>query len=348
MAHALSYQESGNWYAAGEKYLELFTALGEEENSLTRARVMAKAASSFETIGQLRPAGAAYASAARILDQYQTLPEISAELFNRAAVAYSTVEEHFIAAMNWRACATAFGRVESSVVNCSENWGPLPISAFKSHLVGLCYEAAANAAKNARGEEKWSVGAYWEAGRAYGKGMPNIQTFVAYRYSQAAAYWVWKTTANYGESLGRWSLSCLAVLILFGLMFYFTNSITPITHAFDYFYHRATEPPQLARRALHRAARCNPLRNILPLTAEERAAKLDPLKVMEDALLWCNQHHQTKPGPSRDASLQTWRELTATYHSFSVAFTSIGNLGESSTYRLLEHELGSSHFRSGG
>jgi hypothetical protein len=279
IARALSYQENGNWYAAGEKYLELFVALGEQENGLTRARVMAKAASSFETTSQLRPAGAAYASAARILDQHKILPEISAELFNRAAVAYSAVEEHFIAATNWRACATAFGRVNSTIINCSENWGPLPNSAFKSHLVGLCYEAAANAAKNARGEEKWSVGAYWEAGRAYGTGIPNIQTFVAYRNALDAC-----------------------------IQHYGTLSL-------------------------------DKLRNILPLTAEERAAKLDPLRVMEGALLWCNQHHQMKPGPSRDASLRTWRELTATYHSFFVAFTSIGNLAESSTYRLLEHEL---------
>jgi hypothetical protein len=279
MAHALSYQESGNWYAAGEKYLELFAALGEEGDILTRAKVMAKAASSFETSGQLRPAAAAFGSAARILDQTQALPEVSAELFNRAAVAYSTVEEYFVASTNWRACATAFDRIKAAVINCSENWGPLPDSALKSHIVGLCYEAAANAAKKALGEEKWSVGAYWEAGRAYGRGRPNIQTFVAYRNALDACI------QHYGT---------LAV---------------------------------------------DRLRDILPLTAEERAAKLDPLKVMENALLWCNQHHQTNPGPSRASSLQTWRELTATYHSFSIAFVSIGNLAEASTFRSLEHEL---------
>jgi hypothetical protein len=280
IAEALAYQENGNWYSAGEKYLELFTALGEQEYFLTRARVMTKAACSFETSGQLRPAGAAFATAAQILDQNKALPAVAAELFNRSAVAYSGVKEHFTAVVHWRACAAAFAKVEINIITCSESWGPLPMSAFRFHLVGVCYEAAAVEAEKAVGQEMWSVGAYWEAGRAYQTGMPNIQTYNAYRNALEA---------------------CIR--------------------------HYGTLAP-------------DKIGNILPLSTEERAHELDPLKVMADALMWCNEHHQLKPGPSPTASLQTWRELRAAYHSFSVAFTSIGNLAEASIYRLLEHEMG--------
>lgn len=276
---AVRYEEKGNWYGAGERYLRLFSTLDGDIDVVTRASVMARAACAFETSGQLRPAAAAYADSARILDQAQKMPAIAAELFNRAAVAYSSVEEYFVAAMSWRACASAFAKVEANIINCSENWGPLPNSSLKSHLVGLCFEASANAAEKARGNEKWSVAAYWEAGKAYGSGTPNIQAYNAYRNALRASI------RHYG-----------------------TLSIEQ-------------------------------LRNILPLTSTERAEKLDPLHVMECALLWCNQHHQAKPGPSQAASLQTWRELMATYHGFSVEFISIANLTEAGEYRLKEHEL---------
>lgn len=276
---ALGYEKMGNWYGAGERYLQLSSALGEEIDAVTRARVMARAACAFETSGQLRPAAAAYADSARTLDQTQSMPAAAAELFNRAAVAYSSAEEYFLAAMNWRACASTFAKVEANVINCSENWGPLPTSSFKSHLVGLCFEVSGNAAEKARGQEVWSVGAYWEAGKAYGSGIPNIQTYNAYRNALRASI------RHYG------------------------------TLAIDR------------------------LRNILPLTSTERTEQLDPLHVMEGALLWCNQHHQPKPGPSQAASLQTWRELMATYHGFAAEFISIANLTEAGEYRLKEHEL---------
>jgi Ion channel len=276
---ALRYEEEGNWYGAGERYLQLSSILGDGSDAVTRALVMARAGCAFETSGQLRPAAAAYADSARILEQIQNMPAVAAELFNRAAVAYSSVEEYFVAAMNWRACASAFAKVEANVINCSESWGPLPNSSFKSHLVGLCFEVSANAAEKARGQEVWSVGAYWEAGKAYGSGIPNIQTFNAYRNALRASI------RHYG-----------------------TLSIER-------------------------------LRNILPITSAERAEQLDPLHVMERALLWCNQHHQAKPGPSQTASLQTWRELMATYHGFSAEFIGIANLAEAGEYRLKEHEL---------
>ncbi len=288
LADALRNEQSGNWYGAGDKYLQLFSALEGQGDTLTLARVMSRAACSFETIGQQRPAAAAFSEAARMLEREKNMPALTAELWNRAAVAYSSVEANFAAAMCWRSCALFFNKVESTVITCSENWGPLPTSALKSHLVGICFEASANAAEKALGEQVWSVGAYWEAGRAYASGKPNIQTYRAYRNALRAS-----------------------------IQYYGTLSVEQ-------------------------------LRRILPLTDTERTKLMDPLSVMESALLWCNEHHQTRPGNSRAASSQTWIELRAAYHSFSVQFTGIGNLTEASEYRFREHELGRRLFLTQG
>jgi hypothetical protein len=65
----------------------------------------------------------------------------------------------------------------------------------------------------------------------------NRRIFIAeHNYFSAAMYWVWKLTANYGESLGRWFFSCLATLFLFCILFCITGSIGPVTHTFDYLY----------------------------------------------------------------------------------------------------------------
>jgi Ion channel len=56
------------------------------------------------------------------------------------------------------------------------------------------------------------------------------------RYVGAFGYLLWKITSDYGESVGRWSLSCVAVLLLFSLLFYLSKSITPVSNGFDYFY----------------------------------------------------------------------------------------------------------------
>jgi hypothetical protein len=57
-----------------------------------------------------------------------------------------------------------------------------------------------------------------------------------HRFRLAAAFWLWKVTSGYGESLGRWLFSCLVVLLLFSGLYFAGDLITPIKHWFDYFY----------------------------------------------------------------------------------------------------------------
>jgi hypothetical protein len=84
-----------------------------------------------------------------------------------------------------------------------------------------------------------------------------------------------------------------------------------------------------------------PLRNSLPLTQEERASKVDPIKIMEEAAYRCNFHHQPPMIQAQRAviaHLQTNRQLTAVFHEFSLLFAEIGNARESGHFRAAEKE----------
>jgi hypothetical protein len=268
-------QESGNWYASGDAYLCLLASLADQNDPVLSAKLSARAGACFETCGQLRLAAQAFMNSALVLQQKELRPHTAAELFNKAAIAFAATGQFFTASTLWRNCAVQFGKLNVPIIECSDGAFPLPKAALKAHMVGSCYEAAAIAATKSDGEQMWAVGAYWEAGRTYQSGIPNIQAFNAYRNALKACI------QSYG-----------------------TLDVVK-------------------------------LRNILPLTESERAQKINPIKVMEDALSWCNQHHQTVPGPSKPAQLQTWKELTATYHSFAVLFASIGNPREASIFRSL-------------
>lgn len=83
------------------------------------------------------------------------------------------------------------------------------------------------------------------------------------------------------------------------------------------------------------------LRRCLPLTDQERAAKLDPLSVMEDAAFRGNaeqgQLNARLLGPGW-ARIATERQIAAAYHEFYLAFAAIGNGREAGTYRAAEKE----------
>ncbi|MGB6482735.1 MAG: potassium channel family protein [Candidatus Acidiferrales bacterium] len=83
------------------------------------------------------------------------------------------------------------------------------------------------------------------------------------------------------------------------------------------------------------------LRSFLPLTEQERATKLDPLSVMEQAAYQGNSDHQQR-NRGRLANnwgcIQTTRQLIAAYHEFFQAFTDVGNSAEASIYRVAEKE----------
>jgi hypothetical protein len=83
------------------------------------------------------------------------------------------------------------------------------------------------------------------------------------------------------------------------------------------------------------------LRSSLPLTQQERAAKLNPLKVLEDAAFKCDHHHQPPtPEPKRSAAaqLETDRRLAGVFHEFSFLFSNIANTREAGLFRVAEKE----------
>jgi hypothetical protein len=83
------------------------------------------------------------------------------------------------------------------------------------------------------------------------------------------------------------------------------------------------------------------LRGRLPLTEEERAAKLDPLSVMEDEAFSGNQNHQRNNAGVLKADwarVTTHRQVAAAFHEFHLAFSAIGNGHEAGMYRTAEKE----------
>jgi hypothetical protein len=89
--------------------------------------------------------------------------------------------EYFSAGVAWARAGEQFAKVPGNAITCRDTVPPLPLSALKSHLCGLCFEAAAAVYEKATGNEMWSVMAYWRAGQCYASGMPNIQAYNAYR-----------------------------------------------------------------------------------------------------------------------------------------------------------------------
>jgi hypothetical protein len=101
------------------------------------------------------------------------------------------------------------------------------------------------------------------------------------------------------------------------------------------------------RKALTAAARFygtherEELRRCLPLTESERAAKLDPLAVMEDEAYrgYC-AHQQMNTGIYKIgwARAETNRQMRAAFHEFYMTFSATGNGREAGLYRAAEKE----------
>lgn len=99
------------------------------------------------------------------------------------------------------------------------------------------------------------------------------------------------------------------------------------------------------RKALTAAARFygthdrGELRRCLPLTESERAAKLDPLAVMEDEAYrgYC-AHQQMNTGIYKIgwARAETDRQMRAAFHEFYLTFSATGNGREAGLYRAAE------------
>jgi tetratricopeptide (TPR) repeat protein len=144
-------------------------------------KALARSASCLEIAGDAHASARCYEEAAQGISQSNLSAQLAAELYNRAALQYIVAQEYFFAGSCWTRTAEEFAKLNLNVVTCSENLSPLPMSSLKSHLCGRCFEAAAGAYAKALGNEMWSAGAYWRAGRSYAAGIPNIQAFEAYR-----------------------------------------------------------------------------------------------------------------------------------------------------------------------
>jgi hypothetical protein len=182
LAKAMELEVAGNWCLAGETHGALHRSLHLQPiDLLTKAKIAARAGACFEVALSHSTSARFYDQAAHDAAALGVNPHLVAELSNRAALQYRSTSEHFSAGTAWVRAAEEFGKIPAAVINCTENVGALPIAAFRSHLCGVCFEAAAAAYEQASGNEMWSVMAYWRAGRAYSEGPPNIQAFDAYR-----------------------------------------------------------------------------------------------------------------------------------------------------------------------
>jgi hypothetical protein len=153
---------------------------------MTKAKVLARAASCFELAQDSRTSARFYDRAAEEVASLGSNPQLSAELSNRSAIQFRASCEYFAAGVAWARAAEQFAKIQSDFVNCSENLVPLPGSCFKSQLCGLCMEAAADAFEKASGNETRSITAYWRAGDAYSEGAPGTRAFDAYRKALTA------------------------------------------------------------------------------------------------------------------------------------------------------------------
>jgi tetratricopeptide (TPR) repeat protein len=279
LSKAANFELAGNFYLAGEAYIALLNNLqGPAVTRIEKAKLLARAASCFEVARDDKVSARFYEEAAREVASLNSNPQLAAELFNRAALQFREALEFFFAGSAWTGAAEEFGKIGAAVVNCTENFTPLPMSAFKSHLCGVCFEAAAGAYARAAGNEMWAVSAYWRAGKAYSEGPPNIQAFDAYRRSLTAHI------RHYGT------------------------------------------------------LELDQLRRSMPLSKEERGSNVNPIEIMEAALVRCNNHHQPEPGDTPVSRLQTNRQVAAAFHEFTLAFQAVGNTKEAGRFRAKQNE----------
>ena len=182
LQRAVTFENSGNWFSAAEAYgllRDVLDAAPTLRDPIMNARVSARAASCFEIAFHYKMAARHYDRAAKEVADARGDPLLSGELFNRAARQFDLGCETLAAGSTWVRAAEEFDKIPASIVDCTDDAPPLPTSAFKAHLCGICLEAGAAAYE--KGIGAFSVMAYWRAGSAYRAGIPAIQVFNAYR-----------------------------------------------------------------------------------------------------------------------------------------------------------------------
>ena len=83
-----------------------------------------------------------------------------------------------------------------------------------------------------------SIGNLREAGTCRREKMDRLRKvyFAEKRYLAASQYALWKVTAGYGESLLRWAITCVVVLLAFAGAYALFSLIEPVASRFDYIY----------------------------------------------------------------------------------------------------------------
>jgi hypothetical protein len=92
---ATNFELVGNWYLAGETYIELQNLPNAAPTSVIKAKLLARAASCFELAHDSRISARFYDQAAQEVASSNSNPHLAAELFNRAALQYREASEFF-------------------------------------------------------------------------------------------------------------------------------------------------------------------------------------------------------------------------------------------------------------
>ncbi len=189
-------ERAGNWYLAGETYRAIASSLVGSASPENRSRILVRAAASFEISGRERPAARAYFDAASELHNSRSRVDVAGELFNRAALLFHSIEEHFNAGDSWRRAGAAFLDAATDIITTPENIPPVPYSGGKYTVAGNCYVAAGDAFMQAGDNAMWACMAYWEGGRAHSRQHRGHHAFLAYKKALLAGIRFYGTHAR--------------------------------------------------------------------------------------------------------------------------------------------------------
>ena len=173
-------EHGGNWYLAGEHYLDLVrkTAPTDIEE---RSKILARAGACFDIAGQPRAAARAYFDSASNLYNAKVRMQTAGELYNRAALLFRQIGEFFQAGDSWRRAGQAFSELPPGTVTSTDNLQPVAAVAGNFTIAGDCYVAGGDAFCLAGDNAKWACRAYWEGGRAHDRQGYGYPAFEAYR-----------------------------------------------------------------------------------------------------------------------------------------------------------------------
>jgi len=75
------------------------------------------------------------------------------------------------------------------------------------------------------------------------------------------------------------------------------------------------------------------IRSVLPLSEEQRINKADPIFIMEQALVRCNDNQQSPYGSRNFSRQKTHTDMAIAFRKISSAFQKVGNIAEAAVFR---------------